>query len=93
MILSTIFSNVILVNDYTEQEEWGVVLIRERPPCESGVRLRNAMKIFFQKTTNTHGVVNSLVAVLVVCSSSIRSDESKDFFISFKECLYVVVSY
>ncbi len=27
MILSTIFSNVILVNDYTEQEEWGVVLI------------------------------------------------------------------
>ncbi len=47
----------------------------------------------FQKTTNTHGVVNSLVAVLVICSSSVRSDESKDFFISFKECLYVVVSY
>ncbi len=46
----------------------------------------------FQKATNTHGVVNSLVAVLVICSSSIRSDESKDFFISFKDFLNVVVS-
>ncbi len=47
----------------------------------------------FQKTRNTHGIVNSLVAVLVICSSSIRSDESKDFFISFKDFLNVVVSY
>ncbi len=47
--VTTIVSYLILVNDYTEYKEWGVVLIRERPPCESGVRLRNAMKIFFRR--------------------------------------------